>query len=258
MVMTEPKPNRGFAWTQAPWGRVLRCLPLAAMTDHFFTARDIVLRESDDEWNAVALEIGVGREDLLLIRQVHEASVAIASTDRPRPWPRPAADAIVSNDPGCAVAVRVADCVPVLLAEESGRAVAAIHAGWRGIASRAIIAGVETLQARWGVRPERLTAAVGPCIGPCCYEVGDDTREAFRRAGHHASVIERWFEPRSGGRYHLDLWRAASEQLEGAGLAPGSIHLAGLCTRTHAGALHSYRVDGDKAGRMAAVIRAAG
>ena len=99
-------------------------------------------------------------------------------------------------------------------------------------------------------------AAVGPCIGPCCYEVGDSTREAFRSAGHHASVLDRWFEPRPAGKFHLDLWRAASDQLEGAGLAAGSIHIAGLCTKTHAAALHSYRVDGEKAGRMAAVIRA--
>ena len=108
--------------------------------------------------------VGVAVEDVLLVRQVHEATVAVASGDRPRPWPRPEADAIVSNDPGAAIAVRIADCVPVLLAEETGRAVAAIHAGWRGIASRAIIAGVSALQATYGVRPERVIAAVGVAV----------------------------------------------------------------------------------------------
>ena len=131
------------------------------------------------------------------MRQVHEATVAVASGDRPRPWTRPEADAVVSNDPGAAIAVRIADCVPVLLAEETGRAVAAIHAGWRGIASRAIIAGVSALQATYGVRPERVIAAVGPSIGPCCYEVWESTYQTFRQAGHHASVLERWFEPRA-------------------------------------------------------------
>lgn len=228
------------------------------MADHFFTARDLTLRDSEPEWTAVSAEIGVARDDLLLVAQVHEATVAVASVDRPRPWPRPPADVVVGNDPECAIAVRVADCVPVLLADESGRAVAAIHAGWRGIACRAIIAGVDALQARYGVRPERLTAAIGPSIGPCCYEVGESTRTAFHDAGHHASVLERWFDPRAAGKYHLDLWRAASDQLEGAGLAPGSIHLAGLCTKTHVDAFHSYRVDGAAAGRMAAVIRARG
>jgi YfiH family protein len=256
MFMTEPQPNRGFEWTQAPWGPILRCSPLAAAADHFFTAKPLTLRDQAHEWEAVAAAIGVAREDLLLVRQVHESAVAAASPDRPRPWTRPDADAIVSNDPSAAIAVRVADCVPVLCAVESGRAVAAVHAGWRGIARRAVIAGIEALQSRYGVRPERIIAAVGPCIGPCCYEVDEPVLDAFRDAGHHPSMLDRWFEPRVGGRFHLDLWRAVRDQLEGARVPAGSVHVAGLCTRTHADALHSFRAHGERAGRMAAVIRA--
>lgn len=204
----------------------------------------------------MASEIGVAVDDVLLVRQAHEATVAVASADRPRPWPRPEADAIVSNDPDAAIAVRVADCVPVLLAEESGRAVAAIHAGWRGIAKRAVIAGVSALQSTYGVRPERLIAAVGPSIGPCCYEVSESTYRSFRDAGHHASILEQWFEARAEGKFHLDLWRATRDQLEGAGVMPDNIHVAELCTKTHAGVFHSYRVDGANAGRMIGIIRA--
>jgi polyphenol oxidase len=258
MFMTEPQPNRGFAWTQAPWGHVLQCAPLAAMADHFFTASDLELRDRASEWASVAARIGVAGDELLLVRQVHEAEVAVASPDRQRPWPKPEADAIVCNDPSAAIVVRVADCVAILLAEESGRAVAAIHAGWRGTAKRAAIAGVAALQSRYGVRPERVVAAVGPSIGPCCYEVGESTREAFRKAGHHPSMLDRWFTPRSNGKFHLDLWLATQDQLEGAGLSPGNVHVAGLCTKTHAGVFHSYRVDGEKAGRMAGLIRASG
>jgi hypothetical protein len=256
MFMAEPQPNRGFEWTQAPWGAILRCTPLAAAADHFFTAKPLTLRDQPGEWAAVAAEIGVAREDLLLVRQVHDAAVAVASRARPRPWPRPDADAIVSNDPTAAIAVRVADCVPILCAEENGRAVAAVHAGWRGIVKRAAIAGVEALQSRYGVRPERVLAAVGPCIGPCCYEVDEPVLDAFRDAGHHPSMLERWFEPRASGRFHLDLWRAVHDQLEGAGVPAGNIHVAGLCTSTHASVLHSFRIEGDRAGRMVAVIRA--
>jgi len=255
MFMTEPQPNRAFEWTQAPWGRILQCVPLSASARHFFTARNLRLREDAGEWDGVALEAGVALDDLLLIRQVHEASVAVASAERARPWDRPEADAIISNDLTAAIAVRVADCVPVLLAEESGRAVAAVHAGWRGTAMRAAIAGVSALQATYGVRPERIVAAVGPSIGPCCYEVSEATREAFRDAGHHPVMLDRWFQPRSSAKFHLDLWRATRDQLEGAGVMPGNIHIAELCTKTHADALHSYRVDGAAAGRMAAVIR---
>jgi YfiH family protein len=255
MFMTEPQPNRAFEWTQVPWGRVLQCVPLAAAAPHFFTANELVLRDSAAEWSAVAGAIGVGTDDLLLVRQVHADTVAVASPDRRRPWDRPEADAIISNDREAAIAVRVADCVPILLSDETGRHVAAVHAGWRGTAKRAAIAAVAALQARYGVRPERLIAAVGPSIGPCCYEVGDSTLQAFREAGHHSSMLERWFEPRGGGKWHLDLWQATRDALEGAGLNPDTIHIAELCTRTHADRFHSYRVHGERAGRMAAVIR---
>lgn len=238
------------------WGRVLRCVPLSAAADHFFTANDVELRDRPDEWAAVAQAIGVPLDDLLLIRQVHDAAVAVVSRDRAAPWDRPEADAVISNDPDAAIAVRVADCVPILLSDETGRHVAAVHAGWRGTAKRAVIAAVAAMQARYGVRPERLIAALGPCIGPCCYEVGESTRQAFREAGHHASMIEKWFAPTAAGKFHLDLWQATRDELEGAGVNPDTIHLAGLCTRTHADRFHSYRVQGDRAGRMAAVIRA--
>jgi polyphenol oxidase len=257
MFMTEPQPNRAFEWTQAPWGAILRCLPLAASVDHFFTIGNLTLREDAREWEAVAAAIGVARNDLLLVRQVHADAVAVASTERGRPWNRPDADVIVSNDPAAALAVRVADCVPILLAEESGHAVAAVHAGWRGTARRVAIAGVSALQATYGVRPERVVAAVGPCIGPCCYEVGENTRQSFRESGHHAQMLDRWFEPRPSGRLHLDLWRATRDQLEGAGVMPANIHVAELCTKTHADVFHSYRIQGDRAGRMLGVIRAA-
>jgi YfiH family protein len=256
MFMTLPQPNRAFEWTQASWGPVLRCVPLTAAVNHFFTGRTITLREDAGEWEAVAQAMAVPRDDVLLVRQVHENTVAIASADRPRPWNRPEADAIISNDSTAAIAVRIADCVPVLLAEETGRAVAAIHAGWRGMAKRAIIAGVGALQTFYGVRPERIIAAVGPAIGPCCYEVSDSTYDAFRAAGHHPSILERWFEPRPEGKFHLDLWRASRDQLEGAGVMANNIHVAELCTKTHADIFHSYRVHGPEAGRMIGVIRA--
>ena len=258
--MTDPQPNRAFEWTQVAWGRVLRCVPLSAAAGHFFTANELTLRDSQDDWTAVATAAGVPLDDLLLIRQVHDATVAVAARDRIPPWHRPEADAIITNDSTAAIAVRVADCVPILLADETGRHVAAVHAGWRGTAKRVVIAAVSAMQARYGVRPERLIAAVGPSIGPCCYEVGESTREVFRQTGHHSTILDRWFSSRGAGKFHLDLWQATRDELEGAGLNPDTIHVAELCTKphegTHTGRFHSYRVSGEHAGRMAAVIRA--
>jgi purine-nucleoside/S-methyl-5'-thioadenosine phosphorylase / adenosine deaminase len=234
---------------------VLQCAPLAAIAPHVFTSRALTLRDRADEWTAVARSMGVPVEDLLLVKQVHGAAVATALPGRARPWTRPDADVIVTDDPAVAVGVRVADCVPILLAEDTGTAVAAIHAGWRGMAKRAAIAGINALQKDFGIRPERLVAAVGPSIGPCCYEVGQTTRDAFHAAGHHDAMLDQWFEPRSGGKYHLDLWRATRDQLEGAGILPANIHVAELCTKTHAAAFHSYRADGERAGRLLGAIR---
>jgi YfiH family protein len=254
--MREPQPSGAFEWTQAPWGPILRCTPLVATAEHFFTIKNLTLRDRADEWATVAAAMGVAVEDLLLVRQVHEATVAVASADRPRPWPRPEADAIVSNDTTAALAVRVADCVPIVLAEETGRVVAAVHAGWRGTSKRAAIAAVESMQSRYGVRPERILAAVGPSIGPCCYEVGEITRQTFREAGHHPGMLERWFAAQPSGKFYLDLWRATRDQLEGAGLRSSNIHVAELCTKTHADVLHSFRVAGDAAGRMIGTVKA--
>jgi copper oxidase (laccase) domain-containing protein len=121
------------------------------------------------------------------------------------------------------------------------------------VAARAAIHAVDRLQQHFGVRPERLVAAVGPSIGPCCYEVGEDTRLAFRAQGHAPSLLDDWFTP-AGGRYRLDLWRAVRNQLEGAGLMPTHIFCAELCTMTNSEVFFSYRRDKEKAGRLGAFI----
>lgn len=241
---------------QAPWGWVLQCGPLAAAAPHFFTDRALILRDDEDEWRGVASFAGVAAEDLLLMTQTHGVGVGEASAGTPRPWSRPEADILISDDPGSALGVRVADCVPILLAEETGRAVAAVHAGWRGLVRRAPIVGVDSLLARYGVRPERLIAALGPSIGACCYEVGAEVRQAFVEAGHHASLLDQWFQPKGEGKYVLDTVLAARQQLEGTGLPASRIHAADLCTKCHERTFHSYRSHGRNAGRMVGVIRA--
>jgi polyphenol oxidase len=254
--MVDPQPNDGFEWAQASWGRVLQCRPLLALADHFFTAGDLSLRAEDREWTAVAQRMGLTLEQLLLIRQVHRADVAVARRGRTGRWDRPDADAIISNDPSSGLGVRVADCAPILLADRRLGAVGAVHAGWRGTLQEVAAAGVEAMTREFGSKPADLIAAIGPCLGPCCGEVGPEVVEAFREAGHGEDRVRRWFVTGSTGRSHLDLWRANVDQLEAAGLDAGNIHVSGLCTKTHAGVLHSYRAEGERSGRMAGVIRA--
>jgi YfiH family protein len=255
--MTHPQPSDGFEWAQAPWGRVLRCRALAAVADHFFTDASLELRDRKDEWDAVATLAGVPPARLLLLRQVHGRTVVTASADRTAGWPRPEADGVVSNDPASALVVRVADCAPILIGDRTRGAVAAVHAGWRSTMLRIVEAAVEEMRTAFGTDPQDLVVAIGPSLGRCCGEMGEEVVEAFRASGHSPGDIDRWFERAPGRKPHFDLWRANRDQLVRAGVPKSQVFAANLCTRTHAGRFHSYRAAGTRAGRMAAVIRPA-
>ena len=246
---------------QAPHGSVLHCAPLEPFARHFFTAASLRLRENDGEWDAVASLAGVDRRDLLLLRQVHGATVAVASPEAIKSWSRPEADAVITDDPSVALVVRVADCAPILLADRRTGAVAAVHAGWRSTMHRVVVAAVRALTDEYGTRPADLMAAIGPSLGTCCGEMGEEVVSAFRAAGHDPAAIDRWFQRSPGRRPHFDLWRANRDQLEEAGVREAgvradAIHVSGLCTRSYPDTFHSYRAAGPGAGRMAAIIRA--
>jgi YfiH family protein len=175
----------------------------------------------------------------------------------------PEGDALVTDVPGLALAVRTADCVPVLVAAPTGRAVAAIHAGWRGLAARALQATVERLCAAYAVTPASIVAAIGPSMGPEHYEVGADVLDVFRQAGHSEDRSVRWFRKTTASgntpdatssRYLLDLWQASRDALEDAGLAADRIYAAELSTASAVHVFHSYRAEGAGAGRMYSVI----
>lgn len=241
---------------QAPWGRVLVCQPLAAVAQHFFTDGSLELRDREDEWAAVAAHAGVPRDRLLLLRQVHGRAIVDASADDAGTWDRPEADGAISNDPSSALVIRVADCAPILIGDRRLGVVAAVHAGWRSTMQRIVAAAIESLQTRYGSRPHDLVAAIGPSLGECCGEMGDEVVDAFRAAGHAPLDIERWFVRAPRRKPHFDLWQANRDQLIAAGVPDGQIVTAGLCTKTHAGSFHSYRAAGPQTGRMAGVVRA--
>lgn len=172
---------------------------------------------------------------LLLLKQVHGRAVQTA------PWTgRPEADAAVAESPGLVLGIETADCLPVLIVDPRRRAVAAAHAGWRGTAAGVARAAVGALVAA-GSDPADLCVALGPGIGPCCYEVGDELRSTF---------APEFFRPGPRGRPHLDVRAANRRQLEEAGLRPDRIHGVDHCTRCRSDLYHSYRREGRGAGRM--------
>lgn len=253
-----PKPGPGFRWTREPWGPMLRCAPLEAIAQHGFTSRQLALRAGEsgsERWAQAAASVGCAVPRVGRVRQVHGAVVRVvraATLDEPVPD----ADAAITATPGLAVTVVAADCVPILLADPATGAVAAIHAGWRGTCARVAGETVAALRREFGVDPSRLVAAIGPSIGACCYEVGDDLLRAFEAAGHSSIDRAEWFARDAAGRLRLDLWRANADQLVHAGLAPQAVHVGALCTRTHVEVFESFRAEGERAGRMAAIVTA--
>ena len=248
----------GFLWKDEPWGRSLRSVTLGARADHLFTTRQLRLRgeRAAEEWALVAGALGVPPARLVRVKQVHGREAIVLREGGPIPPQgdaRPRGDILATDDPSLAVVVQVADCVPVLLAGEGGRVVAAAHAGWRGTCAGAARAAVEALEREFGVKPAALSAVLGPSIGPCCYTVGEEVRERFEASRAGAG---RWFERGPDGRLRLDLWAANAGQLEEAGIPAGSIATSRLCTACRADLFHSYRREGPGVGRVAAGIRA--
>jgi hypothetical protein len=195
------------------------------------------------------------------MRQVHGAAVVVRRAgDAPRSAGEslPDADISISNDPSLAVAIQTADCVPLLIADRVTGAVAAAHAGWRGLAAGVPGVTVAALARELGSAPVDLIAAIGPSISAECYEVGQDVRSRFLAAGFSSDQLERWFLPgMRPGHWLFDGGRSARDQLEAAGVHAGSILTSGLCTATHPDLFCSYRRDGAGAGRIAAAIRRA-
>jgi YfiH family protein len=235
---------------------VLQCLPLLDVAGHFFTAASLELRQDDREWDAVAAFAGVARKDLRLLHQVHGRRIAVSRSVGGQVWVPPEADGVVSDERTAAFGVRIADCAPVLIADRRRGAVAAVHAGWRSTMQRICSAAVEAMQRELDSSPRDLVVAIGPCLGPCCGEMGEEVVQAFRDAGHDEATIAGWFSREPGRKPHFDLWRANVDQLESSGVPREAIHVSGLCTRSHPDVFHSYRDQGPGAGRMVGVIRA--
>lgn len=232
------------------------CEPLLAVADHLFTTRQWALGRPTpgpgDPWGEVARALGVGPDALVRVRQVHGAAVAVAR------GPMVAlrdADIIVSDRSGLAIAVQAADCVPLLIADGRTGAVAAAHAGWRGLAANVPGEAIAALAREFGTRPADVAAAIGPSIGPCCYEVGADVRNAFTGA-FPAGESTDWFGSGArAGAWLFDTWAAARGQLEASGVPGDQIYEARLCTAGDPEMFCSYRRDGPPAGRIAGAIR---
>jgi YfiH family protein len=193
----------------------------------------------------LALAIGYAPDRLREATQVHGADVVEARAEQSAEETRAGrADALIAREAGVAVGVRTADCVPILVADPASGAVAAIHAGWRGVVGRVIPGAIERLGGDRG----SLLAVIGPHIRLASFEVSDDVAAQIAGASSPDVVVPR--DPRP----HVDLVLAVREQLHALGIALWNFEDVGGDTFVEAQRFHSHRRDGERSGRQLSVI----
>jgi polyphenol oxidase len=270
--------------------RILQLTPFAKLSwlVHGFSTReggsspldgDNVLNLSFTDWdtrenvekNRVAFQNAIGGKSLRMapLKQVHLDVIQIfhAAPDSAK-----IGDASTTANPGLLLAIQTADCVPILLVDRRKRAIAAIHAGWRGTLARITQKAVGAMHREFSSRPSDLLAAIGPSIGPCCYQVGAELVTQF--TSQFADAPDYFDEPRTGDEpnplqwlnmrppghqpppkpVHLDLRKANQAQLLAAGLRKQNIFTSELCTACRRDLFFSYRKEGPRSGRLLSVI----
>lgn len=199
--------------------------------------------------------IGIPSERAVLSKQVHETTVRVCRAQdagkgllSPRDY---TADALITNEPELPLVVFSADCGIILLYDPVRNAIGAIHAGWRGCAAGIVEKAVQAMTETYGSRSNDLLAAIGPCIGQCCFETDNDVPAAMRAA--LGTDAEAYLEQR-GPKWHVDLAGLNRQWLLRAGVAPERIDTCGLCTACHPELFWSHRKMGEARGAQVAII----
>ena len=213
--------------------------------------------------------LGAADLPLVTLKQIHSDVIHVCDS---APSESCRGDALIAKRPGLLLAVQTADCVPTLLVDPRNRAIAAVHAGWRGTLARIVAKTVGAMQMHFASNPRDLLAAIGPSIGPCCYEVGTEVATQFLsqfpdapsyfdelRTGDEPNPLQ-WLNMAPPGHQPppksvlLDLQKANRSQLLAAGLQPRNVSVADLCTACRPDLLFSYRKEGAATGRLISAI----
>jgi polyphenol oxidase len=188
---------------------------------------------------------------LIALRQVHSNRVHIIEEISTQ-WNPPEADAIATRLENIALAVKTADCLPVLIVDPANSAVAAVHSGWRGTLSEILLCTIREMQRAFGSDPSQLLTAIGPGMRACCYEVGSDVADLFKQEYPECcSALPASVHP---DKYLLDLGKVLDVQMNRAGIRPENRYDLKACTCCNTEEFFSYRAEGAAAGRMMSII----
>ncbi len=204
----------------------------------------------NENYKLVARDMGFLYERITAGRQTHSANIRIITEkDAGKGVSKESEfmdiDGLVTNISKLPLVVYYADCVPILMADRTAGVVAAVHSGWRGTVSEIVGNAVEIMIQQFGANPENIIAAIGPSIGQCCFETGDEVACQF----DNDLVIEK-----NNGKFMIDLWKANENILLKCGIKKENIDIMKVCTICNSDMLYSYRVNKEATGRMGAFI----
>ena len=206
--------------------------------------------KSPDDWNAVAQAFGIAPDRLVTVNQVHGEAIVTVDVQNYASIRSAQADGLITNVPGLAIGIETADCVPILLIDPATPAIGAVHAGWRSTVQKIVQKAVGRMQNEFGSDPSRMIAAIGPAIGPECYEVDEPVMGPVRLN------FPFWNEvalSRGKDKWGLDLVKLNRMELVQTGLAEKNIHSLGMCTSCRKDLFYSFRVEG-RTGRMLSAV----
>lgn len=216
-----------------------------------FDTRDADPAENvEKNLSRVSGAFGIDAGRLVTVNQVHGGNVLLVDDRTQHLRKKVDADALITMVPGVPIGILTADCLPVFLYDPVKRAVAAVHAGWKGSAAGVVLKTMEMMKKRFSTRPGDLFAALGPYIGPCCYGIKENVASEFERfGGSSADYIQNIY-----GEMRLDIGMANISQLAGAGVLRENISMVAACTSCNNGLLFSYRKDNGVTGRQLSFI----
>lgn len=231
------------------------CTRQGGVSGGVFAGLNVSVREGDSNdhilrnLELIAAAFGLTASQFLPVHQVHQDGIWVITGDTPiyTHDPPPRCDAVVTDRRQLALCIKTADCVPVLLADPARRIIGAVHAGWKGTALKIAAKTVAIMAERFGTRPSDLIAAVGPAIGPCCYEIDACVYQAM---SHHPPGDAIFHTGKKDGRWMLDLPLANRHQLLRSGLLPERIWEADACTACQRNLFFSHRAQAGHTGRQ--------
>ena len=210
-----------------------------------------------ENFRRISKALGISHENMVLSNQVHDSRIYVADEkDRGKGITRASdisgIDGLVTDEPGIALVTFYADCVPVFFLDPVGKVIAVSHSGWRGTVKQIARETLKVMQEKFECRPEDVIAAIGPSIGQCCFETGQEVYDEFI---DKLPWSREYCEMSVAGKWHVNLQGIIKKTLTDAGLKEDNICISDICTKCNKDIFFSHRGDNGKTGSLAAIIQ---